>query len=99
MISPSIKTVLYAHALASWVEGTSQLRSYLLSPPQLALEQPLDTAEEDEDMEELSVRQRLVRWLKSSGRASDEADGALFGALQMIVSYVYIFEPDIELVA
>lgn len=84
MLPQSVRVAVFAHALSSWVEGTSQLRAYLLSPPQL----PLDSAPMAVDDADGTLLARFTRWLTAPGAQLNDNDGMLMGVVQMAVCYV-----------
>ncbi|KZV96494.1 hypothetical protein EXIGLDRAFT_424707 [Exidia glandulosa HHB12029] len=85
MFSQSARVAVFAHALSSWVEGTSQLRAYLLSPPPLSMAASTESTTSDEDdlNRDRNLITRLTRWITAQGAELDDNDSMLMGVVQM----------------
>lgn len=94
MSSPSLRVAALAFALSSWVEGLTHLRTALLMPSL--------PGHDDDDAHEppappnrspvhASWRERIVAWVKRSGRRNvqmDDTERTSMGAVNIAVSFL-----------
>ncbi|KAF8530406.1 hypothetical protein BU17DRAFT_79163 [Hysterangium stoloniferum] len=90
MSSSGVRTATLAFALASWVEGLTQIRTVLLTPG-LRRQQDEDTYEPPPLSSDASWRDRIVAWLTRNGRQDGEIDDkerACLGVVDITTAFI-----------